>query len=160
MVGVCLVYGISGILLNHMNGKDPAYRTLTRELQLEPGLSREELATRWLDRTGTPALKRVLPVDAGHERLMLDGGTGIYDLATGRVSYEKHERVELIYWINKLHYNKVKGWSIMGDLFAISLIFFALSGLLIAKGKRGTTGRGKWFLLAGLLVPVLYVLLG
>ncbi|MDR1414330.1 MAG: PepSY-associated TM helix domain-containing protein [Odoribacteraceae bacterium] len=160
MVGVCLVYGISGILLNHMHGQDPAYRTRASALQLEPGLTRQELTTRWQDSGDTPALRRVLPVDEGHERLMLDGGAGIYDLSTGLVSYETHTRRQFVYWINKLHYNKVKGWSLAGDIFAISLIFFALSGLLMAKGKNGATGRGKWFLLAGLLVPVLYVLLG
>jgi hypothetical protein len=157
MVGVALVYGISGILLNHMNGSDPAYRTLELSLQLEAGLSGEELATRWADHEGTPTLRRVLPVDEGHERLMLEGGTGIYERATGRVSYERHERHEFIYWINKLHYNKVRGWSLMGDLFAVSLIFFALSGLLMVKGKKGIVGRGKWYLVAGLLVPLLYV---
>ena len=27
MVGACLIYAVSGILLKHMNGKDPAFRT-------------------------------------------------------------------------------------------------------------------------------------
>ena len=27
MVGLCLVYGVSGFLLNHMDGKDPAFKT-------------------------------------------------------------------------------------------------------------------------------------
>jgi hypothetical protein len=159
VTGVCLVYALSGILLNHLDGKDPAYRTTTGVLHLEPGLSREELVARWTGSGEGPALKRVLPLDEGHERLLLDGGTGLYDAATGRVDYEHHERVAFVYWINKLHYGKVKGWGIVADLFAASLVFLALSGLLIVKGKRGVAGRGKWFLLAGLLVPVLYILL-
>ena len=48
----------------------------------------------------------------------------------------------------------------MADLFAFSLIFFALSGLFIVKGKKGMAGTGKWYLLAGILIPVLYVLFG
>jgi hypothetical protein len=47
----------------------------------------------------------------------------------------------------------------MADFFAASLIFFAVSGLLIVRGKQGVSGRGKWFLLLGLLIPVVYVLL-
>ena len=45
-----------------------------------------------------------------------------------------------------------------GDFFAVSLVFFALSGLFMIKGKNGISGRGKWFLLIGLLIPVLYVI--
>ncbi|MDR2130122.1 MAG: PepSY-associated TM helix domain-containing protein [Odoribacteraceae bacterium] len=158
MVGVCLVYALSGIFLNHMNGKDPAYRLLETRLQLDPGLSREELAVRWDDHGGLPVLKRVLPVDEGRERLLLDGGTGIYDRATGRIDYEKYERNHFIYWINKLHYNRVKGWAIMADFFAASLIFFAVSGLWIVKGRKGLAGRGKWLLLAGTCIPIIYIL--
>ncbi len=159
MVGVCLVYAISGILLNHMGEKDPAFKTEEKSLQLEPGLSREELTVYWNDRKDLPAVQRILPVDEDHSRLMLEGGIGIYDRQTGRADYEKHTKREFIYWINRLHYNKVKGWNIMADFFAASLIFFAVSGLLIVKGKNSISGRGKWFLLLGLLIPVIYVLL-
>jgi hypothetical protein len=90
---------------------------------------------------------------------MLVGGVGVYNSKTGQIDYEMHKRNALIFWINKLHYNQVKGWSVMADLFAVSLIFFALSGLFIVKGKKGLTGSGKWYLIAGVLIPVLYVML-
>jgi len=47
----------------------------------------------------------------------------------------------------------------MADLFAIGLIFFAISGLFMVRGKRGIAGRGKWFLIIGLLIPIAYILL-
>jgi uncharacterized membrane protein YhdT len=47
----------------------------------------------------------------------------------------------------------------MADFFAASLIFLALSGLFIVKGKRGLAGSGKWYLIAGILAPVIYVIL-
>ncbi|MGV8095564.1 MAG: hypothetical protein AB2L24_27245 [Mangrovibacterium sp.] len=75
-----------------MGEKDPAFKTEEKSLQLEPGLSGEEL---------------------------------------------------MIYWNNQLPYNKVKGWNIMADFFAASLIFFAVSDLLIVKGKNSISGRGK-----------------
>jgi uncharacterized membrane protein YhdT len=53
----------------------------------------------------------------------------------------------------------LKGWSPVADFFAVSLLFLAFSGLFLVKGKKGLAGSGKWFLLAGLLVPLLYVLL-
>ena len=42
MVGVCLIYAVSGILLNHMNGKDPAFRTTEAAVQLEKGMQAED----------------------------------------------------------------------------------------------------------------------
>jgi uncharacterized membrane protein YhdT len=37
-------------------------------------------------------------------------------------------------------------------------MFLAVSGLFIVKGKKGIAGSGKWYLLAGLLIPLLYVI--
>lgn len=157
MVGVCLVYAISGFLLNHMDGKDPAFKTIEETLQLDKSLSNEELSVLWSDKK-LPEIKRIMAIDDTHYRLMLSGGIGVYNSATGIVDYELHKKNEFVYWINKLHYNKVKGWSVMADFFAISLIFFALSGLFIVKGKHGLSGRGKWYLITGLLIPVIYII--
>jgi hypothetical protein len=159
VVGISLVYGISGILLNHMNGKDPAFRTEEGSLHLSPGLTREKLEETWNVRENLPALKKILRIDEAHFRLMLDGGVGVYNSVDGRLDYEKHRKKAFIYWIDRLHYNKVNYWSPVADFFAASLIFLALSGLFISKGKHGIAGSGKWYLLAGLLVPIVYILL-
>jgi hypothetical protein len=158
MVGVCIIYGISGFLLNHMNGKDPAFKTTEETINLDKNLTNEELTVLWADKN-LPELKRIMAIDEVHSRLMLNGGIGVYNSATGVVDYEVHSKNEFIYWINKLHYNKVKNWSIMADIFAISLIFFAVSGLIIVRGKRGVLGTGKWYLIAGLVIPVVYIIL-
>lgn len=159
MVGVCLVYGLSGILLNHMDGKDPAFKTVAGTAAFAPGLDAPTLTEAWKERDGLPVLKRILPGNEGQLRVMCQGGIGIYQIDTGETTYETSTKRVLVYWINKLHYNQVKGWSPMADLFAISLIFFALSGLWIVKGKKGLGGTGKWYLLAGLLIPVIYIIL-
>ena len=159
MVGVSLVYAISGILLNHMNGKDPAFHTEEVTLQAGRGLDSQELTYWWNDKKDVPPLRKILPIDDQHLRLMLDGGVGVYNSVSGTLDYEKHSKRQFVYWINKLHYNQVKGWSIMADFFAASLIFFALSGLVMVKGKNGIGGRGKWYLLLGFIIPVLYIIL-
>jgi hypothetical protein len=158
MAGLCLVYGISGFLLNHMDGKDPAFKTTEHTLRLDKRLTAEELTAIWADKQ-LPQLKRIMTIDDDHSRLMLQGGIGVYNSATGAVDYELHSRNNFVYWINKLHYNKIKGWSIMGDLFAASLVFFAVSGLFMVRGKHGVFRRGKWYLIGGILIPVLYLVL-
>lgn len=160
MVGVCLVYAISGIVLNHLSGeKDPAYKTEEFSLQFEKGLDKDALIAYWKDHKDLPELRKVMAIDNDHLRVMIDGGVGVYCLSNGKIDYEKYTKREFIYWINKLHYNKIKGWNIMADFFAISLIFFAISGLVIVKGKKGIAGRGKWYLILGILIPVMYVIL-
>ena len=159
MVGICLVYAISGILLNHLDGKDPAYKVESSTLQFGENLSIQDVEVLWNDKKDIPKLNKVVPIDATHYRLLFSGGTGVYDSKLGTVDYEKYTKRKFVYWINKLHYNKVKGWSVMADFFAISLIFFAISGLFIVSKKNGVLGRGKYYLILGLLVPILYVLI-
>jgi hypothetical protein len=159
VVGISLVYGISGIYLNHINGKDPAFHTEEGSLQLSPFLTQKELEEVWNAQKNLPALKKILRIDETHSRLMLDGGVGVYNSDDGRLDYERHRKRVFIYWINRLHYNKISHWSPVADFFAASLIFLALSGLFIIKGKRGIAGSGKWYLLAGLLIPIVYLVL-
>jgi hypothetical protein len=160
MVGVCFVYAISGILLNHMDGKDPSFKTEEYSLQFTKELSAGEVKILWEDKKDLPRLNKVVPIDDTHYRLLFSGGTGVYDSTSGIADYEKYSKRHFVFWINKLHYNKVKGWSIMGDFFAVSLIFFAVSGLFMVKGKKGIAGSGKYYLIAGLLIPVIYIIIG
>lgn len=158
LVGVCFIYGISGFLLNHMNGKDPAFKTRQEVINIEKNLTKEELEKQWLDILRLPPVKKILSTDDTHIKVMCEGGMGIYHIPEGRLEYEIHQKRPFVYWINKMHYNRVNGWNLMADLFAVSLLFFAISGIVIVKGKYGIGGRGKWYLLAGLVIPVLYVI--
>jgi hypothetical protein len=156
VVGITLVYAISGILLNHMSGKDPAFHTEAKTIQLSSNLTETGLSDAWLSDGKLPHLKRIMKMDENHLRLFLDGGIGVYSVSDGSLSYETNEKRVLIYWINRLHYNKVKGWSPVADFYAGSLILLAITGLFIVKGKKGLAGSGKWYLLIGILIPILF----
>lgn len=157
MVGLSLVYGISGILLNHMNGKDPSYKVKDISLTFAPGLTPGEFTQTWQSEPDRPKLNNIGEA-AGKYRLMLQGGIGEYDPQTGLVQYQTSRKKPVAYWVNRLHYNRVKGWSPMADIFAGSLIFLAISGLFMVKGKHGIAKRGKWYLLIGLLIPIFYII--
>jgi hypothetical protein len=47
----------------------------------------------------------------------------------------------------------------MADLFAIVLGLLAITGLFVLKGKKGITGRGAWLTIAGIAIPVLFLIL-
>lgn len=157
MVGLSLVYGISGYVLNHMDGSDPAFRTYEETITLQQNLDKNTITSEWTKQGDLPEIKTVLKMDDEHYRIMLDGGLGIYQINTGIVDYKCHTKRPFIYFINKLHYNKAKLWTWIGDIFAFSLIFFAISGLFMVKGKKGIKGHGKWYLIAGLTIPLIYL---
>ena len=45
----------------------------------------------------------------------------------------------------------------MADAYAALLLLLAVTGMFVLKGRPGLAGRGKWFVAAGLLVPVLFL---
>ena len=155
--GFCLVYGISGIVLNHLGKNDPAYKTYESTIQLSTYLSAKEIENTWKGQENLPDIKRVTKVDDENYKLLIDKGIGVYSTITGVAEYEQYKKKPVIYFVNKLHYNKVKGWTFMADFFAASLIFLAISGLVIVKGKKGLSGSGKWFVIIGLLIPLAYI---
>lgn len=159
MVGISLIYASSGILLNHLGKNNPAFKKEEKTLTIAQSLSQEQLKKYWDAQKDLPKLKKTLVIDDEHFKLFLHKGIGVYNKKTGLVDYETHKKRFLIYWINKFHYNAVKGWSYMADFFAGSLIFLAISGLFMIKGKKGLAGRGKWLLLLGILIPICYVIL-
>ncbi len=158
LVGITLIYGISGYLLNHMDGKDPAYESVDVHLQFAPELSKAQLQQQWETNEDLPQLKRVLKAEEGFYRILLNGGIGVYNVANGDIDYEFHKQKPVIYYINKFHYNKTKGWTPVADFFAFSLIFLAVSGMFMIPKKKGLAGRGKWFVLAGIAIPILYII--
>lgn len=159
MIGIALIYGISGIIMNHLGDRDPAYKTVRKSFDLPAGLNKESITVEWEKQNGLAEIKRVTAPDGTTLKLLLDGGQASYQINNGTVTYEVYKKRTLVYWINRLHYNKANSWTFMADFFAASLIFFALSGLFMVKGKKGLSGTGKWWLILGLLIPLGVVLL-
>ena len=159
MIGVAVVYGVSGILLNHMNGKNPSYTTIEKQLTLSKGLNAPALKRTWHSLPGVPLVQRIARVDETHLRLLFDGGIGVYNVASGMMEYEFHEKRPLFYYINKLHYNQVNGWTMMADVFAGALIFLAVSGILMLplKGRKGI--RRILIVALGIIIPIVYIFL-
>lgn len=157
VVGLTLVYGISGFILNHKKtSEDPAFKTISFEEQLPPLLTVSELTTAFQKEFATYTLNKVLPTTQRYQ-LFLQGGVGSYVPETGQLTFEIYQKKPLIYFFNKLHYNQKNHWTAPADFFAFGMIFLALSGIFMVRGKKGLTGSGKWYLLAGFVLLILYV---
>jgi hypothetical protein len=64
-----------------------------------------------------------------------------------------------LYQANALHLNRLKGWKWASDVFALILIILSLTGLFVLRGKHGMARRGKWLVAAGMLPPLLALLI-
>ena len=62
--------------------------------------------------------------------------------------------------MNFLHLNHPKGmWTWVADVYAVLLLLMAVTGMFVLKGRQGLAGRGKWFILGGLIVPLGFIAL-
>ncbi len=158
-----VAYAISGIAVNHVADWNPNYRFEVEERSFTPFTpgSRGEAAARLVELLGLPGpprdVFRATPTDV---KLFYDGWTVTADTAAGRAVVERpHERF-VLFDLNWLHLNKGKGaWTWIADAFALALLFLGLSGPFLLTGRQGLAGRGKWLVLAGILVPLAFLLL-
>ena len=50
-------------------------------------------------------------------------------------------------------------WTVFSDVFLAGLIVIVLSGLVMMRGPKGLRGRGGVELIAGILIPLLFIFL-
>ena len=161
VVGLSLVYGISGIALNHAGDWNPNYVPLRKELKLEPvpsGITEDEAVARILSGLKEQEKpKSAYRVDDDTLQIFFREKTVSVDLPSGRVLVEGSRPRPVLYALNRLHLNAPKRhWTWIADFYGVALVFLAVSGLFILRGRQGIAGRGAWLTGIGALVPLAY----
>jgi uncharacterized protein len=163
-VSLTLAYALSGLAVNHIDDWNPSYRFAERAVDLGPipGGTLAETEAFIVERLALDrASVRGHFQETEHElRVFLtDAQEARVDLRTGRGQLKTLSKRPVLFEVNALHLNNLKGvWTWVADLFAIALIVLAITGVTMMKGDRGITGRGKYFIAAGLAVPVGFVI--
>jgi hypothetical protein len=138
---------------------NPNYKIIRETFRLEPlaGLPDAELIAAVLQKLDLDvAVQGSFKPDAERIQIFLEGRTIFFNPATGEGEQEIVKPRLLLHDLNYLHLNHPKKiWTYFSDLYAVCLIFLAVSGLFVLKGRNGLTGRGKWMVAIGLLLPVL-----
>lgn len=181
-VGLTVVYAVSGIAVNHRHHWDYNYSTSREVLAVGApsellGLAGAEVDEGELARDRQDELVAKLTAATersqaprkafwrGKDRLSLFFGDADEDIADYRPSRGEVEVTvkrdrPLVRDMNFLHLNESRTvWTWIGDAFAVLLIFLAISGAVIVKGRKGLRGRGGVLMAAGVLLPVLAILL-
>ena len=162
-VGLTLVYALSGLAINHIADWDPNFSTETEIHQVETPIPRGSEAE------AAAHVSAAIGIDRPHADAFFDGDTLevyfdeserrlVVDMTSGRVTETYKDPRFLLRVANWLHYNRgKKAWTYIADGYAIFLLFLAVSGLFMIKGKKGLIGRGAILVAIGVAVPIVYV---
>ncbi len=158
-VATSIIYGLSGIALNHLNDWNPSYVVNTRTIRVNDLPPKENITRNYvftlLDRLGEKNnYKKYYFPKNNRLKIFLDGGSVVIDLDSGEGIIEKLRRRKVFHDMNYLHYNPGTWWTWFSDIYAGALILLSITGLFILRGKNGIKGRGAWLALAGLIIPL------
>ncbi len=164
-VGMTIIYALSGIVLNHFKAghfSHPDYRTETilvdEKIPSNKSEITKDVVLNLLDKYYEKEnFSKYFATDS-YLTVFVDNGTFSIDLATGKGTFEKKIRRHVFKEFNFLHYNNPKSWwTWFSDLYAVSLIMLAITGLFVLRGKKGILGRGAWLTAIGVIVPAIFL---
>ena len=164
-IGMTLIYAISGIVLNHFKSGDlvhPDYAKSYKEVVVplpKDGNVTEAYVFSVLDRLGEKDHYKSHVLGTKSLEIFLSMGSVYIDLTNGSAQVEKKTPLYGIREFNLLHYNNIKKlYTWFSDLYAVALIFMAITGMFVLKGKNGILKRGAWLTFIGILLPALFLL--
>ena len=159
--GLIIIYCISGLALNHVNDWNPDFVIHKSSIQITKAYTKDEITDERISEftalvgESSPKVHDFPTPD--HVKIYYDNATLLVDLPGKAGTYEKVHRRPFIYQTNVLHRNSLKGWKWASDVFGVVLIFLTVSGWFMLKGRHGVIGRGKWFIAAGIVPPILAI---
>lgn len=153
-----VVYCLSGLALNHVDDWNPDFIITKTDIQIDPQFPISRPSTDDIlllaSQVGEKDYKVYDKPTHDQVKIYFDNATLHVNGSTHSGVYEEVRRRPVFYHSNVLHRNSLKGWKWVSDVFAICLILISITGLFVLKGKKGIRGRGKWFIGAGLLLPI------
>ena len=159
------IYAMSGVAVNHTHEWNPNYVVTHETIPVGP-IDRAAFDDRaaveaMLGSAGLPTdYRTTFNKSPEVVRVFLEEGTVDVNVKAGTAEVELVQRRPVLHALNFLHLNHPKRlWTWVADAYAILLAFVALTGLFVRKGAKGLGGRGKWFVGAGLAVPVFFLIL-
>lgn len=162
--GLTIIYSISGIAVNHVRDWNPNYiiskDTLSIPLQIDSTFTSESIVEYLIQSYSIKdSINSYFRSSPSSIDVFFTNKTLSVNFRKNLSVIEKVESRSVIRESNFLHLNNPKKmWTWIADIFALSLIFLASTGLFMIKGKNGIKGRGKWLTILGFLIPIVFLL--
>jgi hypothetical protein len=163
VVGITFIYTVSGIALNHRTDWNPHYTLVAEDLSVAPAqkaaFSKEEIQTLIQKFDYQPVYKKHFTTKDSLIKIFVEEGTVVYNPQKGLASLEILKKRPFFFQINKIHLAQANRiWIWISDIMAVFLLFVAISGLFLLKGKYGIKGRGLWLTALGVVIPLFVIL--
>jgi len=165
-LGLILAFSFSGIILNHRQDwypMDYSYETKEVELEIPADISQldskeyiTELSAQW-ELADAYDSHRIRENDLRifyKDNVILDA-----DISTGKGIIEYKHKVPFLGHTMFLHKTTNKFWIWYSDIFGIAMLAIATTGMLITQGRNSFKQRGWKLALAGLLFPIVFLIL-
>lgn len=164
IVGMTIVYSLSGIFLNHRHDFNPNYKIFITDFTVEvpnKNYYSDEEVRDIVSRVDEDVIyKKHYTSNDGYVKVFIANGELVFNPETGEGTMQYLQRRPLIFSLNKLHKATLgTTWKWVSDIMAVILLFVAVSGLFLLKGKRGLRRWGWWLTIAGFVVPLIFALL-
>jgi len=162
--GMSIIYGISGIALNHIDDWDPSYNIRNEQVKVNPAdldrsITREQITVLLEELDVDQKLKSYYFPNPNYLKIFVKGGSVTLNTASGLGNLELVSRRPVFFEFNFLHYNNPKSlYTYFADVYGGALTIMAITGIIMLQGKRGLRGRGKWFVGIGLIIPLIFLL--
>lgn len=161
-VGFTVIYALSGIAMNHIEDWDPNFRSSEVQFKITPipdDATDDEAVARIAAAAGISGK----PSDvfrAGDEvRLEYPNGSKVTAIGD-TVTAQKRDSRFFFRVANWLHATRGKAaWKYISDIYAALLLYLAISGIFMIKGKLGLRWRGTLLIGVGLAAPIAYIVL-
>ncbi|MCG8423749.1 MAG: PepSY-associated TM helix domain-containing protein [Proteobacteria bacterium] len=162
-VGLTVIYAISGLAINHIDDWNPNFETVSSTHHVDGPIPGDEQAAvrHVLDQLGIKEEPREAYRVADNQLEIFVGKRSlVVETDTGTVFDEYEEPRFFLRVANWLHYNRGKAaWTYIADAYAVFLLFLAVSGMFMLRGRLGLRGRGAVLIIVGASVPILYITL-
>lgn len=161
-VGLTFIYALSGIAINHIGEWDPNFKSVVESSQLSAPYpdDEEELTAKVVAHLGVDpddVQASYFDTDTIFEVSLADS-TARLDTIAGTLKVASKEPRFFLRVANWLHYNRGKSaWTYIADGYAVMLLYLAMSGAFMLKGRKGFVGRGAILIFIGASVPIAYV---
>lgn len=165
--GMTIMYGISGIALNHHIARHWTPSTIEKNEKVSGvnSIEKSKVTKSYIDNileiTGEKNNYKsyYFPTDTTLMLYLKHGHINV-NINSGEANIITVRNRRFFREVNFLHYNKPKQlWTYFSDLFAFSLIVIAVTGLLMAKGKRSIYNKNIILVIIGFTIPLIFLFL-
>jgi len=163
IVTMTLVYALSGIFLNHRHDFNPDYKInfidFTTDIPFDGNWSAAFIEDQLKRVNDIVVFKKHYINNEGQIKIFIENGEAVINPQNGNGSMQYLEKRPIIFGMNRLHRASLGTlWKWISDIMGIIIIFVAVSGMFILKGKRSLTKWGWWLVIAGTIIPILFTI--